>query len=958
MRYCCRASLMPHQFDPLTHFDPLPKKDPAVALPPALPPRLRRLLVVLLAAAGLLGFNSLYLVAVTLAEQLTGRTLQNAFYLDMFLIHLALGLVLMGPVLLFGLLHFRHARRRPNRYAIRAGLGLYGALVALFVSGLVLTRFGFFEFNDGRLRAVAYWIHVTMPLAVVWLFLLHRLAGPRLRWRMGLGWTAAALVLSALALSVHLTGSDAPRMVRAFEPALVRLPISDAPAARSLANAHPPNSTPVDPIPAEHLMVDQVCAECHGDIAERHAGSMHRLSSFNNPAYRFSIEDTRAEMLARDGDVRVTRLCAVCHDQVPLFSGRFDAPQYDPDTDKGAQAGITCLGCHAISAVNSPLGNGDYSFSDPPRYPFAFSDNRLLQAVNRQLIKAKPAFHRHTLLKPIHRQPEFCAACHKVHLPPELNHYRWLRGQNHYDSFLLSGVSGHRVDSFYYPPEARHGCNDCHMPSRASDDPAARALTGDGGRAVHDHLFAAANTAVAWMLDRPPHENAARVESMQQAVRVDLFGIKETGRIDGYLHAPLRPTLPVLEPGAQYLLEVVLRTTGIGHALTQGTADSNEVWLDLTVRAGGRIIARSGALDAEGAVDEWAWFGNAYLLDAEGNRIDRRNAQDIVVALYDHQIPPGAAAVVHYSLALPADLDEPIQIEAALRYRKFHSPFYRHVRGDDFAGNDLPITTLAEDRLTLPIGDVILPAQRIDLPDWERWNDYGIGLLREGKRGESRQAEAAFRQVESLGRAEGALNLARVLYREGRLQEAAAALQRAAAGAAPPWVTAWYTGLIARDLGDLDTAIDALEALAETRFNDARRRGFDFSRDARMLTVLGRSLYERARQERGAPRRSARVALLQRARQRLEQALVIDPERAAAHHNLSLVFNELDDAESADRHRALHEHYRGDDHAVERAVTLHRSRNPAADHAAEPVAIYALRPMQTTDPQWVANDSE
>ncbi len=35
---------------------------------------------------------------------------------------------------------------------------------------------------------------------------------------------------------------------------------------------------------------------------------------------------------------------------------------------------------------------------------------------------------------------------------------------------------------------------------------------------------------------------------------------------------------------------------------------------------------------------------------------------------------------------------------------------------------------------------------------WERWNDYGIGLLRQGKKGESRQAEAAFAEVEKLGR--------------------------------------------------------------------------------------------------------------------------------------------------------------------------------------------------------------
>jgi hypothetical protein len=31
-------------------------------------------------------------------------------------------------------------------------------------------------------------------------------------------------------------------------------------------------------------MADALCAECHADIIEQHAHSMHRLSSFNNPA--------------------------------------------------------------------------------------------------------------------------------------------------------------------------------------------------------------------------------------------------------------------------------------------------------------------------------------------------------------------------------------------------------------------------------------------------------------------------------------------------------------------------------------------------------------------------------------------------------------------------------------------------------------------------------------------------
>jgi len=897
-------------------------------LPPALSPALRRLLAFVLILFGLLTVNSLYLVSVTVAEAAGGATYQNHFYLVMFLGHLTLGLVLLVPVLAFGALHLRRAWGRPNRYAVRAGLGLYLSVIALLASGILLTRFDFFEVNDPQVRTAAYWVHVLIPLAVIWLFVLHRLAGPRLKWRAGGWWATAAVVFTAGALGLHLLGGEtSPSVERALEPALSQVP-SDG------------------PIPAEHLMGDAACAECHAQIAERHAGSMHRLSSFNNPAYRFSIDDTREVLEARDGDVRAARLCAVCHDQVPLFSGRFDDPDYDSDADPGSQAGITCLGCHAITVVNSPRGNGDYTLVDPPRYPFAFSDNPFLKAVNRQLIKAKPEFHKKTLLKPVHKRAEFCSACHKVHLPEELNHYRWLRGQNHYDSFLMSGVSGHRVDSFYYPPEAKAACADCHMSGQPSDDPAARDFDHDGEREIHDHLFPAANTAVPHMLGHGVEDNDPRVATMGKAARVDIFGLKEEGGIEGRLHAPLRPELPELRPGGRYLLEVVVRTTGMGHALTQGTADSNEPWLDLTLKAGDRLIGRSGGLERDGDVDPWAYFLNAYLLDRDGNRIDRRNAQDIFVPLYNHQIPPGAAAVVHYAFTVPSDTEGPVTVEAKLNYRKFDTRFYRHVLGGKFTRNDLPITVLAADRLSLPVagGDPV-EGRSARIPDWERWNDYGIGLLREGKKGESRQALDAFARVEDLGRADGPLNLARVLYREGQLDEAGAALKRAAEAdpPAPPWVIAWYSALVDRDLGNLDAAIESLEALAETRFNAARLRDFDFGRDYRMLNELGRTLYERARQERGEQRRKTRLAFLSRARQRLEQALTIDPENDAVHHNLSLVLSELGDAERAAEHRELHEKYRTDDNAVERAVTLHRSRNPAANHAAEAVAIYDLQ---------------
>ena len=825
--------------------------------------RLRRVLGVVFLLTGLLVVDSAYLLLVTVLENAGFGDLQSPLYLAMFLLHLVLGLLLIVPLLLFGILHLRRAWRRPNRYAVRAGVALFTSAILLLLSGVLLTRFGFLEIDDPRWRSLLYWGHVLLPLVVAWLFVLHRLAGRGIDWRIGGRWALATLLLPLVLLLPGLLQGDAgsPPQTR-YSP--------------SLASVEGPS-----PIQPAAMMQDRVCAECHQDIAAQAARSMHRFSSFNNPAYRFSIDEARRVLLQRDGDVKVARLCAACHDQVPLFSGAFDDPDYDLDTAPDGSAGITCIGCHAVTAIDSPLGNGAYRWSEPPRYPFASSDHPLLQAINRQLIKARPELHRKTFLKPLHKSPLFCSSCHKVHLPYALNRYRWLRGQDHYDSFLQSGVSGHRVDSFYYPPRAVTNCAYCHMPRVASDDPAARDDDGSGRRTVHNHLFPAANTAVPQMLGLEDTGNAERRAMLHKAARVDIFGIKEGGDVDGPLQAPLRPELPQLQPGRRYLLETVVRTTGVGHQLTQGTSDSNELWLEVKVTAGGRVIGRSGALDARGRADPWAYFLNAYLLDRDGNRIERRNAQDIFVALYDHQIPPGAATVVHYGFRVPEEVDGPVTVEVTLNYRKFDSRFLGHVRGDEDGVNDLPVTRMASDRVTLPVTATAGPPQERGLPAWERWNDYGIGLLREGGKGAAR--------------------------------------------------------------GELRQAAQLLQDLLETRYQEARDRGFDFSWDTRALNELGRVLYERSRQMRGAARRQERESLLQQSRRWLQRVLSIDPENLAAHYSLSLVEAGLGHPELAAAHRRQHQRYRPDDQAVEQAVTRHRRRVAAANHAAQAIAIYDLQ---------------
>jgi len=212
--------------------------------------------------------------------------------------------------------------------------------------------------------------------------------------------------------------------------------------------------------------------------------------------------------MQRDGNVHASRWCAGCHDPVPFFSGafesdRFDDPNYDIGKDAMAGAGITCTTCHAITNINSTRGNADFTIEEPLHYPFAFSDNPILKWVNRQLVKSKPAFHKKTFLKDLHRSPEFCSTCHKVHLPEQLNHYKWVRGQNHYDTYFLSGVSGYFAQSFYYPPVATHRCSICHMPLMGSGDFGARRFDDSGILKVHNHQFPAANTGAAATLELP-----------------------------------------------------------------------------------------------------------------------------------------------------------------------------------------------------------------------------------------------------------------------------------------------------------------------------------------------------------------------------------------------------------------------------------------------------------------------
>jgi tetratricopeptide (TPR) repeat protein len=279
-------------------------------------------------------------------------------------------------------------------------------------------------------------------------------------------------------------------------------------------------------------------------------------------------------------------------------------------------------------------------------------------------------------------------------------------------------------------------------------------------------------------------------------------------------------------------------------------------------------------------------------------------------------------------------------------------PIRGHKEGQKYR-NELPIILLAEDSVSFPVEGVtaeVTNPEREGVPQWQRWNDYGIGMLLKGKAA-LRQATEAFTELEKMKRFDGPLNLARVLVAEGgdgQLDEAAAAITRAAefkeeGNTAPPWTLAWLSGVINRQQFRLEEAEANFRQVLDYRTEDTVARKFDFSKDYEVINLLGQTIFDRAVQIRSKDREEERTGRLKEAVAVFQKTLAIDTENVDAHYNLSQLYSQLGEKELSEKHQKLHAKYKPDDTARGQAVSAARQKYPAADFASEPLVIYDLQ---------------
>jgi tetratricopeptide (TPR) repeat protein len=713
-------------------------------------------------------------------------------------------------------------------------------------------------------------------------------------------------------------------------------------------------------IPSNFFMDSAACGECHRDIYEQWNGSMHHFASFNNQFYRKSIEYMQDVV-----GTQPSKWCAGCHDHAVFFNGRFERPIKEQIDTPEAQAGLACTSCHSIVHVDSSMGNGGFTIEYPAMHELATSRNPVVRTISKAFTYLDPEPHRRSFMKPFMREDsaEFCSTCHKVHLDVPVNKYRWMRGFNDYDSWQASGVSGQGARSFYYPSTSST-CTDCHMPLVPSQDPGSH-----GGR-VHSHRFAAANTAVPYVNHDTEQLKATEQFLKSGFVTVDIFAvapaeaggtrmIRRSGdgpstmttfavgeeadqtshvliREVGRLAAPIDRASPKIARGSTVRVDVVVRTRKIGHFFPGGTVDAFDVWLELQARdADGKIVFWSGRVEeaGRGPVEPGAHFYRSYLLDADGNPINKRNAWQARSLLYARLIPPGAADVAHFRLSVPPDAKGPLTLTAKLNYRKF-SHYYTQfayagrprpgqasgLLAASFNGLEylfdnagvpanvsgrmkgsvpsLPIVTLAQATARL---DVAEPGMATWSPapvtaDRERWNDWGIGLLLQG---DLKGAEYAFTRVTEIepAYADGWLNVARALVQEGQTHAAKPFLDRALQIDASLGRIHYFRALVQKADGDYDAALASLRTVAG-----------QFPRDRVVLNQMARVLFLKRR--------------FAEALQVLDRVCLIDPEDVQMHYTMMLCYRALGDSEQAAREERLFQRFKADE--ASQAITARR----------------------------------
>lgn len=421
--------------------------------------------------------------------------------------------------------------------------------------------------------------------------------------------------------------------------------------------------------------------------------------------------------------------------------------------------------------------------------------------------------------------------------------------------------------------------------------------------------------------------------------------------------APLDRVNAALRRGESVRVDVVVRTKKVGHFFPGGTVDAYDTWLELKGEdEKGQTVFWSGKVEdgGKGPVEKGAHFYRSLMIDEHGNPINKRNAWATRAVVYVRLIPPGAADTVHFRVTVPENAGNKIKFTAKLLYRKFswwNTQFSFAGRSEQAAVEphttaaydnrkftfnadtsgvsgkikgipNLPIITVAENTAeirVLPKGaSAEAPREIVKKDDWQRWNDYGIGLLLQGQ---LKAAAAAFQKVTEADpeNPDGWVNIGRVAVQEGDMERAREVLTTALKLSPELARAHFFYARVLRSDGDYDGAASHLQKVIA-----------QFPKDRVVRNDLGR-IYFLQRKYKGA------IAQLQ-------EAIAVDPEDLQANYNLMLSYRGLGENATAVKYEKLYLRFKADESS--QALTgEYRRKNPEDNNERQSVHEHVSVPL-------------
>lgn len=642
-------------------------------------------------------------------------------------------------------------------------------------------------------------------------------------------------------------------------------------------------------IKVEEFFSAERCGYCHEDVYNAWKESLHRNAA-REPFYRES-----ADILLNTRGIEFTRHCESCHTPIALLSGTLtkgagsDKAPFTPLDHEG----VTCTICHSITNVTLE-GTASYTIRRPAL--LAKEDGTpIFGNVSDEEIMSDVAGHKRAMMRPLLRQPELCATCHKVSATPQLNGYKQLLGFSAYDEWQQSGASKETIQSFY-PRDERATCQSCHMPKvSASTDLAAK----EGKIAFH--RWPGANVAAPLFYGQNEQVKVTETFLKNNVLNIDIVAL-QTSDVNSNSVIPIsneKDNFLALKARQEITAEVVVANRGAAHSFPPEVRDLYEAWVEFyVVNEKGEKIFHSGFVKEDGFLDETAHVYKTILLDKHSRTITRHQIWLINMKGYDNAIQAGKSDVVHYRFTVPET--GKFTMQAKVHYRRVTKEYSDYVLTRQGRELTLPIIEMASTQNTISLvskTNVFVnkanKANKGSRAQARRWNDYGIALLEQGQ---YQQASLAFTRASLLDQTDSYLlvNIAIAEMRTERFGEekkqflkALDFLEKALSLSPNQSRAKFYKALVLRGLGQTNEAIEILSELAKLH-----------PRDREVQRQLGHTLYG--------------VGKMVEAQAPLEQVLSIDPNDANAYQLLSAIYQSQGQESKAKKAQELYLQWRQD----------------------------------------------